>query len=162
MPLYSRGKERLSAKWRRSKRNPRWFNIFKAFSSARNKRIPQEHNANDSKIKKRLYTNRSSGPKTYSERKMKEPQPLLDVLEEKNEIIVVAEFAGFNRESLKISVENQRLTLCAESLDRKYYKSLNLPKRVIPSTIRTTYKNGVLEIQLKKVIQEKTIDEVAG
>jgi HSP20 family protein len=93
---------------------------------------------------------------------MKEPQPLLDVLEEKNEIIVVAEFAGFNRESLKISVENQRLTLCAESLDRKYYKSLNLPKRVIPSTIRTTYKNGVLEIQLKKVIQEKTIDEVAG
>jgi HSP20 family molecular chaperone IbpA len=47
-------------------------------------------------------------------------------------------------------------------LDRKYYKSLNLPKRVIPNTIRMTHKNGVLEIRLKKAVEEKTIDKVAG
>jgi HSP20 family molecular chaperone IbpA len=33
---------------------------------------------------------------------------------------------------------------------------------VIPSTIRTTYKNGVLEVQLKKAVEEKAIDKVAG
>jgi HSP20 family molecular chaperone IbpA len=149
----------LSAKWRR-RRNPKWFNVFKAFSCARNKRIPISR-ANDWKIR-RLHANRYGTPKTYSERKMREPEPLLDILEERSEIIVVAEFAGFNKENLRINAESQRLTLCAEALNRKYYKSLNLPKRVIPSTIRTTYKNGVLEIKLKKAIQEKTIDEVAG
>jgi len=93
---------------------------------------------------------------------MKEPEPLIDVLEEKDGIIVVAELAGFNREDLRIHVKNQRLTLSAESPDRKYHKSLNLPKRVIPSTIHMTYKNGVLEIQLEKTVEEKAIDKVAG
>ncbi len=87
---------------------------------------------------------------------------MIDVLEEKEEIVVVAEFAGFNRENLRTNVKNQRLTLSAEVLDRKYYKSLNLPKRVIPNTIRTTYKNGVLEIRLKKSVEEKSIDRLAG
>jgi HSP20 family molecular chaperone IbpA len=32
---------------------------------------------------------------------------------------------------------------------------------VIPNTIRTTYKNGVLEIRLKKA-EEKSIDKIAG
>jgi HSP20 family protein len=93
---------------------------------------------------------------------MREPEPLIDILEEKGEITVVAEFVGFNRENLRIHVKNQRLTLSADASDRKYYKSLNLPKRVIPSTIHTTYKNGVLEVRLRKAVEEKTIDEVAG
>jgi HSP20 family molecular chaperone IbpA len=152
----------LSAKWRRSRKNSKWFKIFKAFRGVRNKRAPPNTRVNDSKVRKRVYANRYRMPKAYSERRAREPEPLLDVIEEKGEIVVVAEFAGFNMESLKINVEDQRLTLCAEALDRKYYKSLNLPKRVIPSTIRTTCKNGVLEIQLKKAIQEKTIDKVAG
>jgi HSP20 family protein len=96
------------------------------------------------------------------ERRVKEPEPLIDILEEKDEITVVAEFAGFDRQDLRIRVKNQRLILSAEGLDRKYYKSLNLPKRVIPNTIRTTYKNGVLGIRLKKIAEEKAIDKVAG
>ena len=83
-------------------------------------------------------------------------------LKKKTEIIVVAEFAGFKRENLRTNVKNQRLTLSADTLDRKYYKSLNLPKRVIPNTIRMTHKNGVLEIRLKKAVEEKAIDKVAG
>jgi HSP20 family protein len=75
---------------------------------------------------------------------------------------VVAEFAGFDKENIRTSVKDQRLTLSAHTSDRKYYKSLNLPGRVIPSTMRTTYKNGVLEIHLKKAVEEKAIDKVAG
>lgn len=93
---------------------------------------------------------------------MKAPIPLVDVMEEKDEIVVVAEFAGFKKESLKTDVKNQRLTLSAEASDRKYYKSLNLPKRVIPTAMHATCKNGVLEIRLKKAVEEKAIDEVAG
>jgi len=92
----------------------------------------------------------------------KEPQPLIDILEEKDDIVVVADFAGFKRENLRVKVKNQRLLLSAEAPERKYYKSLNLPKRVIPESLRTRYKNGVLEIRLKKEEKEKAIDELAG
>ena len=101
-------------------------------------------------------------PKTLAERGWREPGPLIDILEESSEIIVVSEFAGFKREDLKIHVKNQRLTLSAEALNRKYRKSLNLPSGVIPKSIRTAYKNGVLEIRLKKVSKEKTMDGMAG
>ena len=65
---------------------------------------------------------------------------------------------GFNRETFKINVKDQKLTLSAKSKDRRYYKSLNLPKVVIPNTVHTKYKNGVLEIRLRKA---ETIDKEA-
>lgn len=96
------------------------------------------------------------------ERRTKELEPLVDVLEENDEVIVVAEFAGFSKENIRANVKDQRLTLSAKGLDRKFYKSLNLPKRVIPTTIRTAYKNGVLEVRLKKAIEKNAIGNVAG
>jgi len=98
----------------------------------------------------------------YGGKKTRPLEPLVDVLEENDEVIVIAEFAGFNKENIRTQVKNQRLTLSAETLDRKFHKSLNLPKRVIPTTMRTAYKNGVLEIRLKKVTEKKAISNVAG
>jgi HSP20 family protein len=95
-------------------------------------------------------------------RKWKEPEPLIDVLECENELTVVAGLVGFKKEDLTVRVKSSRLTLSAEASDRKYRKSLNLPALVIPKTMRITYKNGVLEIRLKKGTEEKTIDKVAG
>ncbi len=88
--------------------------------------------------------------KSYAKRKFEEPKPLIDIFQENNYITIVAEIAGFNRETLKINVKDQKLTLSAKSKDRRYYKSLNLPKVVIPNAMHTKYKNGVLEIKLKK------------
>jgi HSP20 family protein len=56
-------------------------------------------------------------------------------------------------------VKDQKITLSAKSKDRRYYKSLNLPKEVIPNDIHTTFKNGVLEIKLKKAEKPQTIKE---
>jgi len=99
--------------------------------------------------------------KVSAEKRFREPKHLVDILERTDEIIVVADFAGFKREDLKVRVKGEALTLAAQASDRKYRKSLNLPKRVIPSTMRTTYKNGVLEIRMKKA-EEKSIDKIAG
>jgi HSP20 family molecular chaperone IbpA len=152
----------LSAKWRRSKRNLNRFNIFKAFNKVKGKNASQKPRVKNSKSKKQPYPYRYRTPKIDMKRKIREPEPLVDVLDEGDEVKIVAECIGFDRKDLRIHVKNQRLTLSAESSDRKFHKSLNLPKRVIPSTIRTTYKNGVLEIQFKKDFEEKTIDKVAG
>ncbi|MCJ7713927.1 Hsp20 family protein, partial [Candidatus Bathyarchaeota archaeon] len=62
----------------------------------------------------------------------------------------IVEITGFNRETLKIDVKDQKLTLSAKGNDRRYYKSLNLPKVVIPNVISTKYNNGVLQIKLRK------------
>jgi HSP20 family molecular chaperone IbpA len=54
------------------------------------------------------------------------------------------------------------LTLTARASERRYHKSLNLPKRVIPESLCTTYKNGVLEIRLKKVLEQHALGKIAG
>jgi len=152
----------LSAKWRRSRKHLRRLNIFEASKRDENEKAPQTFRNKNVKIKKHTRPCLYKTPKIYRERKRTEREPLIDVLEEKDEVIVVAEFAGFNRENLRIHVRNQRLTLSAEALDRKYHKSLNLPTGVIPKSVRTAYKNGVLEIRLRKGAKEKAVDKIAG
>jgi HSP20 family protein len=95
-------------------------------------------------------------------RRLNEREPLVDILEENDEILIVAGFVGFDKESLRIRVSNQRLILSAKAVNHRYHKSLNLPRRVIPKTMCVKHKNGVLEIRLKKSVEEKTIDKAAG
>ncbi len=108
-----------------------------------------------------MYSQGYRSSQNYAKRKWKAPKPLIDVFQEKNWITIIAEIAGFNKETLKINVKDQKITLSAKAKDRRYYKSLNLPKVVIPNLMHTTYKNGVLEIKLKKAEKEETIDKKA-
>jgi HSP20 family protein len=101
-------------------------------------------------------------PKRFPKGKWKEPKPLIDIFQEQHWITIVAQIAGFNQETVKINVKDQKLTLSAKAKDRRYYKTLNLPKIVIPNIARTTYKNGVLEIKLKKATEEESIKQQAG
>lgn len=152
----------MSARWRRNRKQADWFNISKAMKRIENRKVPQKFRMKNSETKKHMWPGKFRVMRIPTERNLKEPEPLVDVLQERDEVVIVAEVAGFNRESLKIRVKNQHLTLTAGSSDRKYYKSLNLPMEVIPSNIRTAYKNGVLEIRLKKANEEKAVDRVAG
>ena len=152
----------MSAKWRRSRKNPKRLSFSRALKQIENKKAHQNLRIKNHGARRHARSLTHTIPKTLAERGWREPGPLIDILEESSEIIVVSEFAGFKREDLKIHVENQRLTLSAEALNRKYRKSLNLPSGVIPKSIRTAYKNGVLEIRLKKVSKEKTMDGMAG
>jgi HSP20 family molecular chaperone IbpA len=154
--------KKLSAKWRRNKRNSRRFNIFRVFGKPKENDDIDKIQFKTQWTKRSVHRSKTRVPKMPLEGRAREPEPLVDVLEDNDEVIVVAEFAGFSKENIKTNVRNQRLTLSAEALDRKFHKSLNLPKRVIPATIRTAYKNGVLEIRFKKEIAKKAIGNVAG
>jgi len=151
----------LSAKWRRNRANSKKLDILKIFGKAKNKNVVQRFQIKNSGAKQPTNSYRYKIHRVSVEKKCREPKHLVDILEGTDEITVVADFAGFNREDLRVHVNGERLTVAAEASDRKYRKSLNLPKRVIPSTIRTTYKNGVLEIRLKKA-EEKSINKIAG
>jgi len=157
----TRGEPNLSARWRRSQRSKK-FDIFKAFKKTRAKHVPRTSPKSQKRVKWKSRPHKCELHTVAEEKDLKEPKPLIDILEDDNKISIIAEFAGFKREDLRIDVKEQRLTLSAEALDRKYHKSLNLPRRVIPSTLCTTYKNGVLEIRLKKAATAEAIDKVAG
>ena len=143
MPLYL-GEVNLSTKWKRSRKHLKWLDL------ANGKNGSKVFRAADFGATRIVYPPYYRASKNYAKRKWKEPKPLIDIFQEKNWITIVAEIAGFNRETLKINVKDQKITLSAKAKNRRYYKSLNLPKVVVPNAVHTTYKNGVLEIKLQK------------
>ncbi|MGB9714051.1 MAG: Hsp20/alpha crystallin family protein [Candidatus Bathyarchaeales archaeon] len=152
----------MSARWRRNRKPRKRFNVVARRSGTREKNFSRIFRVKNPKGKWRAYPYKYLAPKSLAVKEYKWMEPLIDVLEDKDEIVVVAGLAGFKREDLKIRAEHKQLILSAEAVDRKYHKSLNLPEKVVPTTMRTTYKNGVLEIRLKRAVEEKPIDKLAG
>ncbi len=77
-----------------------------------------------------------------------EREPLVDVFREGNEIVVVAEVPGVEKEDIKVSGEADTLQIKVDTPQRKYYKELKLPAEVNYKNTKLTYKNGILEVRL--------------
>jgi HSP20 family protein len=77
-------------------------------------------------------------------------EPMVDVFDEKDRILVIAELPGVSESEIKIEVTGDILNLTASDKDRKYAKEVLLPGKVKPNSEKTTYKNGILEITLEK------------
>ncbi|MCG2676373.1 Hsp20/alpha crystallin family protein [bacterium] len=79
-----------------------------------------------------------------------EREPMVDVFDEKDHILVVAELPGVEEASIKTEIKDDILNISAEKGDRKYKKEVLLPSKVEAGPITSAYKNGILEIKLKK------------
>jgi HSP20 family protein len=77
-------------------------------------------------------------------------EPMVDVFDEKDHILVIAELPGVSEEEIKINVEGDILKLTASNKDRRYAKEVLLPAKVKEGGMKSTYKNGMLEITLPK------------
>jgi len=89
-----------------------------------------------------------------------EREPLVDVIEKGDEVRVVAEVPGVNKDQIKVKVSGNKVIIQAQGEDRKYYKEVELPAEVDDKSAKATYNNGVLQITLKKKPQQKTETEV--
>ena len=85
------------------------------------------------------------GPTVEEER-----EPITDVFDEKEEVRIYAEMPGVNEEDIKADLRGDILDISAESGDRKYHKEILLPVQVKKEALSYTYKNGVLEVRIKK------------
>ncbi|MEM2537638.1 MAG: Hsp20 family protein [Candidatus Bathyarchaeia archaeon] len=146
-------------RWRRSDRRPKWFKAVKRLDEAEGRKRPKTFVFRDLKVKGHPYGYKRL---EIDVSKCREPKPLLDVLNLEDGIVVVAELKGFKGENIKVKVDGRQLILSAKNQNRKYYKRLNLPAVVIPEYMHTTYKNGVLEIRLKKAVEENAMSKLAG
>ncbi|MEM3783599.1 MAG: Hsp20/alpha crystallin family protein [Candidatus Bathyarchaeia archaeon] len=149
-------------RWRKSEKRPKWFKAVRRLEEAEKMKNLKAFEFKDPKTRGRLYHYTYKRLKNPGKIILKEPEPLLDVFNEEDGITVIAELKGFKRENIKIHTEKQQLTLSAKTQGRRYYKRLNLPEIVIPEATFTTYKNGVLEIKLKKAVKEEALNKVAG
>ncbi|MEM3696758.1 MAG: archaeal heat shock protein Hsp20 [Candidatus Bathyarchaeia archaeon] len=90
------------------------------------------------------------GPQVKEER-----EPLVDVIETDGEIHIVAELPGVEKNDIKLHGTEDSLTISVDTPQRKYYKEITLPAKVKVKEAKTQYKNGVLEITLPKIKEEK-------
>ena len=77
-------------------------------------------------------------------------EPIVDVFDEKDHILVVAELPGVTQDKIKVEVNGDMLNITATGTRRKYAKEVLLPAKVKTDSIKTSYKNGVLEVTLEK------------
>jgi HSP20 family protein len=92
--------------------------------------------------------------------------PRIDVIDQKNQILVKADLPGMKKEDFKIRVEGGSLFLSGERKEEKetkkknFYSSerlygvfsrvLRLPAEVKAGQVKAAYKDGVLEVTLPK------------
>ncbi len=77
-------------------------------------------------------------------------EPMVDVFDEEDHILVIVELPGVSEDEIKVEAVGDVLSLTASDRDRKYAKEILLPGKVKPDSVKTSYKNGVLEIKLEK------------
>lgn len=85
-----------------------------------------------------------------------EREPLVDVMEDERRIRVVAELPGVEKEDIKLHATERTLVISVDTKERKYYKELELPGKADPPSAKSSYKNGVLEVELKKMEEKPT------
>ncbi len=85
------------------------------------------------------------GPKVDEER-----EPITDLFDEKNEIIVIAEMPGIEEDDIEIELKEDMLEIKAEGKIRSYRKEILLPAKALKVNLRHKFTNGILEIRIKK------------
>jgi len=76
-------------------------------------------------------------------------EPLVDVLDENDHVLVLAEMPGVGDEDVTLDLVGDILTLHAERGSKKYHKEIVLPREFKSDAMERNCHNGVLEVKLK-------------
>jgi HSP20 family protein len=79
-----------------------------------------------------------------------EREPLVDIVETNEDVHVVAELPGVEKNDIKLHGTDDSLTISVDTPQYKYYKEVTLPVKVMVKEANSSYKNGVLEVVLPK------------
>lgn len=76
-------------------------------------------------------------------------EPMVDVFDEEKEMLIVAELPGVSESEIQVEVQEDILTLTTTG-EHKFAKEILLTQAAQAGTLQKTYKNGILELRLKK------------
>ena len=88
---------------------------------------------------------RRRGPQLTAER-----EPLADVITTDDEVKIVVELPGVNKENIKVNAYEGSAEVVAAAQDRKYRRVVDIPADTDAESVKSTFKNGLLEIAFKR------------
>jgi len=74
-------------------------------------------------------------------------EPVVDLFEEKDHLLIVAEMPGISVKDVHLDVRDDLLTIAAEKKDKKYRKEILLPRSYPREKMKLSCNNGILEIK---------------
>lgn len=77
-------------------------------------------------------------------------EPLVDVFEEDDHVLVLAEIPGVSKKDVQLELHDDRLTLTAEHANKGYWKKVTLPGNFLPENMHWECTNGILKIRLER------------
>lgn len=77
-------------------------------------------------------------------------EPLIDVFDEGDRLLVVAEMPGVEGEDVHVDLDGRLLTVTAARADRKYRKSIEVPEGTRRDRVSVSCNNGIVEIGVAK------------
>ncbi len=89
----------------------------------------------------------------------KEWTPLSDVQDCGNEILVTVDVPGVDKKDIELEVRERKLIIDVDGA-RRYNTEIKLPTHVEKGGSEATYRNGVLEVRLKKKKEEGEFIEI--
>jgi len=81
---------------------------------------------------------------------IKEREPIVDVFEGGDYVNVMTELPGVEESDITLKIENNTLTISADTPARKYYKEVKLPISVGKDSVESKFRNGILDVKLRK------------
>jgi len=78
-------------------------------------------------------------------------EPLTDVIEAEKEVTITAELPGVEKKDVDLEITGNKLEIKVDTENRRYHKTIDLPDDIDPDSVGATYKNGVLEVTVKKL-----------
>ncbi|RLG70831.1 MAG: Hsp20/alpha crystallin family protein [Candidatus Iainarchaeum archaeon] len=77
-------------------------------------------------------------------------EPLTAINKTKKEIIITAELPGVEEKDIKIKVEPHKVIIDVPNPENPFYKEITLKEKVDTKKFKKIFKNGILELTLKK------------
>ncbi|MDW0163967.1 MAG: archaeal heat shock protein Hsp20 [Nitrososphaeraceae archaeon] len=76
-------------------------------------------------------------------------EPVVDIIKDVDKLKIIAELPGVTKGDLRITANETSLTIESLSGERRYNKKIELPNEIEPSSGKSSYKNGILEVTFK-------------
>ena len=77
-------------------------------------------------------------------------EPLVDVYEEDDHVLVLAEIPGVSKKDVQLELSDDRLTIRAQRGEKRYCKEVALPQSFAQQNMRWECTNGILKIRLER------------
>jgi HSP20 family protein len=78
-------------------------------------------------------------------------EPLVDIIEGEEMVNVLVALPGINKDDIDLRLTESSLTFYVDAADFEWCDKFKLPARVDPKSASASYKQGILEVKMKKL-----------